>query len=534
MKHLFPFLAALLLLTACSSRSRLPAEVERTLRQLDTALERKAIYDSRKEDFIASKRTAWQRATTDAERYSRAYDLWLEYSSYQYDSTYAYALRMQDAALRTGDPSQLAGAACARVDCLVSAGLYKEAFDAAGEVDTLSLAPSALLDYYKTMLRLNYYAANYIQTEPWTSEYRAEGARYSRLLLEKAPRCSDIWKQINANLLMESTSYEDGVEAFRTLLEDPDLDLHQRAIYSSSMGWMLSNLGRDNEAILAIAESAMCDLQSSTKETTALRMLAEMLSRKGEIERPVRYVRHSLEDANFFGTRLRKLEVGEVLPHVERDYNENLGRNRNMLILLMMLSFLLFVAAFVGFWIIRRKNAQFKDAGIIIEERNAELEAINMRLAEVNAIKDEYIGNTFFLNSEYIDRLSEFQKTVDRMLITGQYDLLRRSLKESNLTRERDRMYEAFDATFLRIFPTFINDYNALFPESERQYPLSGLNTEMRIFALIRLGINSSERIARFLNYSVHTINTYKTRVKNRSIMDNEQFEDEIMHIGLG
>ncbi|MBO4454986.1 MAG: helix-turn-helix transcriptional regulator [Bacteroidales bacterium] len=534
MKGTCVLLAALLALASCGSRTSLPAEVERGLSRLDDALEKKAGYDARKEDVIASKRTAWLRAANDAERYSRAYDLWLEYSSYQYDSTYAYALRMQDAARRTGDRSQLAGAACARIDCLVSAGLYKEAFDAASEVDTVGLAQPALLEYYKTMLRLNFFAANYTQTEPWTFKYRADGARYSRLLLDMAPKNSSVWKQINANLLMENTSYEDGVEAFRVLLDDPSEDLHQRAIYASSMGWMLSCLGREDEAILAVAESAMCDLQSSTKETTALRMLAEMLSRRGEIERPVRYVRHSLDDANFYGTRLRKLEVGAVLPLVERNYNESLGRERNLLMLVLILALLLFSAALSGFWIIRRQNNRLKEARSIIEERNEALEAINLRLAEVSAIKDEYIGNTFYLNSEYIDRLSEFQKTVDRMLVTGQYELLRRSLKESTLAKERDRMYDAFDATFLRIFPTFINDYNALFPESERQYPSSGLNTEMRIFALIRLGISGSERIARFLDYSVHTINTYKTRVKNRSLVDNEQFEEEIMQIGRG
>ena len=527
-------LSALLFLCACGNESRNSAEVERALRELDDALENKETFDTRKENVIDAKRNAWLRASSDAERFSRAYDLWQEYSSYQYDSTYAYALRMHDAAVRTGNRSMIAGADCARIDCLVSAGLYKEAFDSARELDTEGLDEQAMLAYYRTMLRLNYFAANYTQTDPWFGYYRSEGARYSDLLLSLAPEGSSIWKQIKANLLMENVDYEEGVEAFKVLLADPAEDLHQRAIYASSMGWMLSCLGREDEAILAVVESAMCDLKSSTKETTALRMLAEMLSRRGEIERPVRYVRHSLDDANFYGTRLRKLEVGAVLPLVERNYNESLGRERNLLILVLMLSLLLLAAAIAGFWIIRSQNNRLREARAIIEERNAELESINLRLAEVSAIKDEYIGNSFYINSEYIDRLSEFQKTVDRMLVTGQYDLLRRSLKESTLSKERDRMYDAFDATFLKIFPTFINDYNALFPEAERQYPSSGLTTEMRIFALIRLGIGSSERIARFLDYSVHTINTYKIRVKNRSLVDNELFEEEIMEIGRG
>ena len=525
-------IAVCILLCACNSASR-RSPVEEKLRELDLTLEQKGAFDSRKEDLIESKRLARRRACTDAERYSRAYDLLQEYSSYQYDSTYAYALRMYDAAVLTGDPSLIAQAECARVDCLISAGLYNEAFDAAQSITDKNLDGAVLCDYYRTMLRLNYSAANYAQAEPWTSSYRAEGARLSNKLLAALPEgASDVRRFVEANLLMENAEYDSSIEAFREILEDPGQDLHQRAICASSMGWMLSRLGREDEAVIAVAESAICDLRSSTKETTALRMLAEMLSSHGEIERPVRYVRHSLEEANFYGTRLRKLEVGAVLPLVERNYNESLGRERNLLILVLLLALLLFAAAFVGFWVIHSQNNRLKDARRIIEQRHAELEAINLRLAEVSAIKDEYIGNSFYINSEYLDRLSEFQKTVDRMLVTGQYELLRRSLKESTMAKERDRMYDAFDATFLKIFPTFINDYNALFPEGERQYPNTGLTTEMRIFALIRLGIASSERIARFLNYSVHTINTYKTRVKNRSLVDNEQFEQEIMQIG--
>ena len=128
--------------------------------------------------------------------------------------------------------------------------------------------------------------------------------------------------------------------------------------------------------------------------------------------------------------------------------------------------------------------------------------------------------------------MSQLYKLVDRMLVTRQYDELRRSLKESTLDKERDSMYESFDNTFLKIFPTFVNDYNALFPETEQIFPTHGLNPEMRIFALIRLGIQEPERIARFLDYSVHTINTYKTRVKNKSWVENERFEAEIMQIG--
>ena len=254
--------------------------------------------------------------------------------------------------------------------------------------------------------------------------------------------------------------------------------------------------------------------------------------RRGEVERPSRYVRESFDDANFYNARLRKLEVGAVLPLVEKNHYDSLRRERNLLALAVGLAAALLLAAGVAIWFIRRQYRRLHEARATIEERNAQLEAANAQLAEANEIKSEYIGNSFYINSEFLDKMAQLYKMVDRMIVTRQYDELRRSLKESTIAKERDEMYESFDHTFLKIFPTFVNDYNALFPETEQRFPAEGLTPEMRIFALIRLGISETDRIAKFLDYSVHTINTYKTRVKNKSWVENEQFEAEIMKIG--
>lgn len=122
---------------------------------------------------------------------------------------------------------------------------------------------------------------------------------------------------------------------------------------------------------------------------------------------------------------------------------------------------------------------------------------------------------------------------INRKIAARQYDDLRTSFKEADLNKERDNMYASFDETFLKLFPGFIAAYNKLFPAEEhtRSENEKSLTSEMRIFALIRLGICETERIAKFLNYSIHTINTYKTRVKNKSLVSNEQFEAKIMEI---
>ncbi|MBQ6651823.1 MAG: response regulator transcription factor, partial [Prevotella sp.] len=136
-------------------------------------------------------------------------------------------------------------------------------------------------------------------------------------------------------------------------------------------------------------------------------------------------------------------------------------------------------------------------------------------------------------NAEFITKLEKLFATVNRKIATRQYEDLRNTTSQTTLNNERKNMYQSFDETFLKLFPDFVEKYNMLFEEKDRKKPSkeNTLTSEMRIFALIRLGINDSERIARFLDYSVHTVNTYKTRIKNRSLVENEQFEQKIMEI---
>ena len=527
MRKIVSFIALLLVFLPLEGRGKEP-----WLDELDAELAKKTEYDARTEVRIGQLRGRLRSALDDQERYAVSRELYVEYQSYKYDSAYAYALEMARLAAVADQPDARVEAGCATTFCLISAGLYKEAFDVMEAMDVEGISPSTLLEYYKMQVRLNYSARGYVQSGPYYERYSRAGEEFSRKILDLLPEESPLWHEYNANLLMENYRYEEGIAEFSRLLADPDLDTHTRAIYASSVGYMQHCLGREDEAIRSLSESAVCDVKSSTKETTALRMLAEYLSGRGEVERTSRYVHESFDDANFYNARLRKLEVGAVLPLVEKNHYDTLRRERNFLVTGILLAVFLILAAALALWFIRRQNRRLHEARAIIEERNAQLETANAQLAEANEIKSEYIGNSFYINSEFLDKMSQLYKMVDRMIVTRQYDELRRSLKESTIDKERDEMYESFDHTFLKIFPTFVNDYNALFPETEQRFPAEGLTPEMRIFALIRLGISETERIARFLDYSVHTINTYKTRVKNKSWVENERFEAEIMKIG--
>jgi uncharacterized membrane-anchored protein YhcB (DUF1043 family) len=218
---------------------------------------------------------------------------------------------------------------------------------------------------------------------------------------------------------------------------------------------------------------------------------------------------------------------------VEQDRYNLMKRQSNLFILAIVIAVMFICGLLVATLIIRRQVRKLHKAQKTIDDRNHALEQTNGQLEEANRIKTVYIGKLFYLNAEYINKVEKLYKMVDRKLAARQFEDLRLSLKESTLIAERKSMCADFDETFLKLFPDFVEKFNLMFEEKDRRLPDNdkSLTSEMRIFALMRLGVTDTERIANFLDYSVHTVYTYKTRVKNRSIVDNELFEQRIMEI---
>lgn len=161
------------------------------------------------------------------------------------------------------------------------------------------------------------------------------------------------------------------------------------------------------------------------------------------------------------------------------------------------------------------------------------LQQVNDHLMEANKIKEEYIGYYFNINSEYLVKIQAFKQAVENKLMTKKYDDIRYVVNSINLKKEREDLYISFDKVFLKLFPDFVTTFNSYFKEEDRIVLKEGqlLNTELRIFALIRMGIHDSEKIAKILDYSIHTIYNYKARIKSKSILPNDEFESKIMEV---
>ena len=184
----------------------------------------------------------------------------------------------------------------------------------------------------------------------------------------------------------------------------------------------------------------------------------------------------------------------------------------------------------------RRLNEELRMANQALDDTNRQLQAIVSQLNEQTRVKDVYVGRFMSLCSDYIDKIDDFRKRVNRMVKGHEYEELYRLTKSTDMkTMEIENLYAAFDNAFLHLFPNFISDFNALLLPGERivvqgEYKL---NTTLRIFALIRLGIDDSSRIAKFLHYSVNTIYNYRARIKGVAITHRDDFETRVKNIGM-
>ena len=306
----------------------------------------------------------------------------------------------------------------------------------------------------------------------------------------------------------------------------PHLTLHQLAVSASTTAYLYELAGHEEKAVQLLLVSAIADVKTATKETTAIFKLSDYCYRQGDLKNAYTFIREAREDAAFYKARQRQIEISHVSSIIEGQ-KINIIENQRKSLKTFAIIMTLLAGVVIGFAVVsvrqlrrlRKADQLIFAANRELLERNGELRQLNSGLNEANRIKEEYIGYYFHNNSQYIDKLETLKKRVEALLASKQFAGVQKLVDGVNIKTERNELLKGFDTVFLRLFPNFIAQFNELFRPEDR-VPLVDdqlLTTELRIFALIRLGIADSEQISRMLGYSINTIYTYKTRVKNRS-----------------
>ena len=293
----------------------------------------------------------------------------------------------------------------------------------------------------------------------------------------------------------------------------------------------------------------MADMKTAVREYISLRKLAVLLYQEGDIERAYSYVKICMEDAAACNARLRKLEILEIFPIINDAYQQKTEKQQEQmkwaLVSISLLSLFLLLAIFYVYKQMKKVAAARReviDANKRLKELNDELHISNSQLKEANHsiaensyLKEEYIGRYMDQCSVYLEKMDNYRRSLGKIAATGNVEELYKNIKSSKFIEgELKEFYTNFDNTFLQLFPTFVEDFNALLADDEQISLKAGerMNTELRIFALIRLGITDSVKIAQFLRYSVTTIYNYRTKVRNKAAGDRDLLEQEVMTIG--
>lgn len=504
-----------------------------SLKELDKVLSEKEAYENLKKERIAQLENLIKDTKAD-QLYALYHKLYLEYELYNFDSAYMYMRKMLDIAETASDHGRIIKCKLNLSYCCVSAGLFFEANDILQEVETMKLDDPLRIRMYSVYAKLYFDMARSIVTERHSMDYYQKSIYYTNKIIETYDKNDPAILPHLANIYRCRKDYKGAAEAITRYMNLKELDQRSLTLCAGGLGEFSLMMGDTVSAVEYLCFTSIEDIKAVTKETPGLSLLAGVMYKQGKIEKAFNFAQIALDDANFYNAQHRKIEVNNVLPIIDVERYELMEKQKNIFFANTILLSVLFLLSLVSALIIFKQVKQLKNARKKIEQQNEELVQMNLYLKEANKVKEEYIGLLFRLNSAYMRDLEEFQTFVKRKLVAKLYDDLLRTINKTDIKQERENKLSAFDDIILKLFPNFVKQFNSLFDDGNQFISGGGnwgLTPEMRIFALIRLGVNDSEEIAKILNYSVHTINTYKTKAKNRSLLANEEFEDKIKSI---
>ncbi|KAI9463086.1 hypothetical protein F5148DRAFT_1286216 [Russula earlei] len=502
------------------------------LAELDKNIEQSGRYDATwQAEIDALKKNPLK--NTPAEQFTTCLGLYEAYKIFNYDSAFDYAKQLQVAAARLNDPSKEVYARIKLGFTLISSGMFKETLDSLNSINIQGMPDSVKAEYYSLMGRYYYDLGDFDNDTYHTPLYIAKGNKYIDSALQLYPPASFSYSYYTGLKDIKSGNNDKALLEFQKTMSRQDLTHHQLAVAASTLSDIYIKTGQTDTAMILLIRSAIADIQSSTKENAAIFNLAQLLYKKGDVKRASSYIEKAIADAGFYGARQRKVQVSSILPLIEGEKISRVEGQKTILITYSTIATVLLLLVVVLAAIILRQVKKLQLAKQIITTAHHKEQEINYRLTEANKIKEEYIGYFFNTNSEFFAKIEKFKEALDQKVAYRKLDEVMALAKTINLKKEKEELLKNFDKVFLKLFPNFVDEFNAFFHEEDR-IKLKGdelLNTDLRIFALIRMGIHDTEKIAQILEYSVNTINTYKTKIKNKSIIPNEEFEHRIMAI---
>ncbi len=532
MKTVFRYFLSFFLpfaLVSCTS-AKYENSYSEKLEQLDLALEKSEDYVDAKEERISTiENMLHSRGVTELQQYHIYGQLYDEYVAFQFDKAKEMLEHQERIADSSGREDMKNDALLKKAHLFTTAGLFLEAENVFQQLDTSALDSDQMIAWYNARQKFLHDYQEYVRTSGITVDDMDMMVVYQQKILQSTPENSVLNRHMTIMQLITEEKYEEAFQTNLRFIRSLDRNSRDYAVQTYWQGFICENQDNIEEAMHWWCESAMCDIRGAIKDNASLCTIAVNLTAPHDTGRAFRYIRISLDDALFYNAKLRKVQIASTLPWIEKAYavgmTHQYKERTKYLLFSLMATLLLLVICVISVRMymkgrksaeeIRSKNHQLAEytQSIISAEEN--LRRINMDLVEANAAKEEYLGLFLSMCSGYLDKL-------------------KKTLSRDDYEAELKSFYKTFDTSFLSLYPHFVEDFNALLNEDARITVRKGelLGTELRIYALIKLGITQSSHIASLLRYSVNTIYNYRAQIRNGAKDDKENFDDLVKNIG--
>ena len=512
-------------------------DIDRLYNTIDSLIEHRSELLAEKEIRLKALKDGLQEGLDEDQLFKLNERIYDEYMAYNFDSAYYYINKNVERQRALGHADRFAASAVRMAHILAVSGIFNNARLLLNEVRVEDISTANKIDYYEQQSELNLFRSEMANFTPLFPAYVDSMQHYRQKILEIAPHDS-------YNYIFNLATYtcEQGeVDKAIKMLEDylPKLRQGDRhySIVTSTLAFFYTHKDQPKTREKYLLLSAISDLRASILENNSLRELSIILLERQEYKKAYNYLQQASADAKLYGSRLRSLQAARLAPLITKAYDTERVRTQNrtyiLLAILSVITLLLIGTIAFILSMMRKRRAAIEKINTLnqeLERRNAAIEAANNEMKESNRIKDEYIGRFLELSSNYIQRGEERAKLLNRLARDKKMAELYAELKSSSSLNESIRLfYQNFDTAFLNIYPNFIKEVNSLMANGN-QFEVDGgqkLTTELRILALIRLGINDNQKIADILRSSITTIYTYRSKIKSRAL-SKDTFEDEI------
>ena len=526
------------------------ADNKQLLTQLDSALKAKPAVAKAKHERIALLKNSLDRRNDSKVRLKAYNDIYQEYYVFNYDSAMLYVSRGLKLAKAVGENYYIHHFTLQEARLLVVAGLFTEAMDILDSVNEATLEQNLKFDYYFTFYRLYINLSDYCKDNTYQPIYRKRATEYMVKAMRYLSRDDRYYHYyIGEYYTNVKADNERAKVYYQKAIKDSPMNSRVYAMSCYMLAFIYKAKGDKEKYEEYLIRSSIGDALSATKENAALQTLAVLLcsSSKRDYDRAQRYITESLGDAKFYNSRLRIIETSRNLLSVISQYQKEIARRSTIQIIAICAISLLTIGLAVMLFLFFRKNRRLiytrnvlkltnKSLADSIQKQgklNQQLSTVNKQLVDTNKRRERLARLFIDLCNEYIIRLGNFQFYVKRKIKANQVQELLSHIS-STRTSEKDAQifYRRFDDAFLSLYPNFVKQFNGLLQEEQEVVPRKEgtLNTELRIFALVKLGIKDSSEISNLLFYSPQTIYNYRTSVKNRA-KDRDNFEENVRNL---